>query len=205
MLKVNRDTDGQTTDSKFPANHKSLETIDEWITIKRYIYTDSSNISNENVENILYAAEKYMLTNLKKACETFLKETLSSDVAAKYLDTAYQYHMDELLELCVSYIKKNTRNCLQSDYAVKLPKECIEIIMISDYLTCSETDLCMYFMRWMEMQCQINHRETNGENMREIANKLLYLVKFPGVDMTYFSENVSKSGVLNSNEIISIY
>ncbi|CAG2226334.1 BTBD3_6 [Mytilus edulis] len=61
------------------------------------------------------------------------------------------------------------------------------------------------FMRWMEMQCQINNRETNGENMREIANKLLYLVRFPEVDMMYFSENVSKSGVLNSNKIISIY
>ncbi|CAG2229741.1 unnamed protein product [Mytilus edulis] len=77
--------------------------------------------------------------------------------------------------------------------------------MMSDYLTCSETELCMFFMRWMEMQCQINNRETNGENMREIANKLLYLVRFPEVDMTYFSENVSKSGVLNPNEIISIY
>ncbi|CAC5375783.1 unnamed protein product [Mytilus coruscus] len=55
------------------------------------------------------------------------------------------------------------------------------------------------------MQCQINNRETNGENMREIANKLLYLVRFPEVDMTYFSEKVSKSGVLNSNEIVSIY
>ncbi|XP_071139227.1 BTB/POZ domain-containing protein 3-like [Mytilus edulis] len=146
-----------------------------------------------------------MLTSLKKACETFLKENLSYDVAAKYLYTAYQYHMDELWQLCISYITKNTRNCLKSDYAVKLPKECIEIIMLSDYLTCSETELCMFFMRWMEMQCQINNRETNGENMREMANKLLYLVRLPDVDMMYFSENVSKSGVLNPNEIISIY
>ncbi|XP_063436923.1 BTB/POZ domain-containing protein 2-like [Mytilus trossulus] len=174
--------------------------------ILEYIYTDSSsNISHENVENVLYAAEKYMLTNLKKACETFLKKSLSSDVAAKYLDTAYQYHMDELKKLCVSYLKENTRNCLQSDYAAKLPTECIEIILMSDYLTCSETELCMFFMRWMEMQCQINNRETNGENMREMATKLLYLVRFPEVDMMYFSENVSKSGVLNSDEIISIY
>ncbi|CAC5375784.1 BTBD3_6 [Mytilus coruscus] len=34
--------------------------------ILEYIYTDSSNISNDNVENVLYAAEKYMLTNLKR-------------------------------------------------------------------------------------------------------------------------------------------
>ncbi|VDI68394.1 Hypothetical predicted protein [Mytilus galloprovincialis] len=140
--------------------------------ILKYIYTDSSIISNDNVENVLYA---------------------------------YQYHMDELRQLCVSYIKKNTRNCLQSDYAVTLPKECIEIILMSDYLTCSETELCMFFMRWMEMQYQINNRDKNGENMREMANKLIYLVRFPEVDMTYFSESVSKSGVLNPNEIISIY
>ncbi|VDI27320.1 Hypothetical predicted protein [Mytilus galloprovincialis] len=131
--------------------------------ILEYIYTDSSIISNDNVENVLYGAEKYMLTSLKKACETFLKESLSYDVAAQYLYTAYQYHMDELRQLCVSYIKKNTRNCLQSDYAVTLPKECIEIILMSDYLTCSETELCMFFMRWMEMQYQINNRDKNGE------------------------------------------
>ncbi|CAC5375775.1 BTBD3_6 [Mytilus coruscus] len=154
---------------------------------------------------MLYAADKYMLASVKRDCETVLKQTAQSEHATKTLQAAYQYHLSDLQKESLDYIEMNTKACLLSEHAVSLSKDCLEVVLKSDYLDCSETDICQFILKWGKHQCELAKLEPSGGNIREALGKILYLIRFPNVEMNFFSEAVAKSCLLTSDEIISIY
>lgn len=81
----------------------------------------------------------------------------------------------------------------------------MEIILKSDDLDCAEDNVCEFSFQWITARCIEKGLEPNGKNLREVANNLLILVRFPVVDMKYFSNNVVKTGILTSDETISVY
>ncbi|XP_063436922.1 BTB/POZ domain-containing protein 2-like [Mytilus trossulus] len=173
--------------------------------ILKYSYSDDITITNNNVKEILYAADKYMLAAVKRKCETVLKQTAQSEHATKALQTAYQYHLSDLQTESLDYIEKNTKACLLSEHAVSLSKDCLELILKSDFLDCSETDICQFILKWGKYQCELAKLEPSGENMRESLGNILYLIRFPNIDMKFFSKAIAYSGLLTSNEMVSIY
>ncbi|VDI72325.1 Hypothetical predicted protein [Mytilus galloprovincialis] len=154
---------------------------------------------------MLYVADKYMLAAVKRKCETVLKQTAQSEHATKALQTAYQFHLLELQKDSLDYIDMNTKACLLSEHAVSLSKDCLELILKSDFLACSETDICQFILKWGKYQCELAKLEPSGGNMRESLGNILYLIRFPNVEMKFFSKAIANSGLLTSNEMVSIY
>ncbi|XP_076080162.1 BTB/POZ domain-containing protein 6-B-like [Mytilus galloprovincialis] len=173
--------------------------------ILKYFYSDDITITNNNVKEMLYAADKYMLAAVKRKCETVLKQTAQSEHATKALQTGYQYHLLELQKESLDYIEMHTKACLLSEHAVTLSKDCLELILKSDFLDCSETDICQFILKWGKHQCELAKLEPSGGNMREAIGNILYLIRFPNVEMKFFSKAVANSCILTSDEMVSIY
>ncbi|XP_052097603.1 BTB/POZ domain-containing protein 2-like [Mytilus californianus] len=170
-----------------------------------YIYTDKIEVSSSNLTELLYASDKYMLTKLKRECEKTLKRTATSHHAARALQTAYKYHLPDLLQESLQHMKLNTKECLLSEHALSLPKECIDMILKSDYLYCTETDICQFLLKWVKYQCDLQKIELTGQNMRNIVGQTLFKIRFPVVDMDFFSKEVANTELLLRDEIIAIY
>ncbi|VDI68393.1 RCC1 and BTB domain-containing protein [Mytilus galloprovincialis] len=85
--------------------------------ILTYFYSDDITITNNNVKEMLYAADKYMLAAVKRKCETILKQTAQLEHATKALQTGYQYYLLELQKDSLNYIEMNTKACLLSEHA----------------------------------------------------------------------------------------
>ncbi|XP_063414946.1 BTB/POZ domain-containing protein 6-like [Mytilus trossulus] len=178
---------------------------DTFKKILRYAYTDVVKISNKNVTSMLYAAEKYMLTTVKTKCSERLRSTATSADAVVTLSTANQFHLEDLLKESLQYIEENTEICLSSSYAVELNSDCVQMILMSEHLSCSETEVCNFFLKWIETQCTMQGQEVNAKNMRGIAEGLMRFIRFPLVEKKYFSNEVSHSKLLTKDEIISVY
>ncbi|CAG2241493.1 unnamed protein product [Mytilus edulis] len=131
--------------------------------------------------------------------------TATSEHAAKTLQTAYKYHLPELLQESLQHIELNTKACLLSEHVLVLPKECVDIILTSDYLSCSETDVCQFFLKWTKSQCDLQKIEATGQNMRNLVGQTLYQIRFPVVDMDFFSKEIANTDFLSSDEMIAIY
>ncbi|XP_063438764.1 BTB/POZ domain-containing protein 2-like [Mytilus trossulus] len=185
----------------------TLPDVDEdtFRDILKYFYSDDITITNNNVKEMLYAADKYMLAAVKRECETVLKKTAQSEHATKTLQTAYQYHLSDLQNDSLDYIETNTKACLLSEHAVNLSKDCLEMVLKSDYLDCTETDICQFILKWGKHQCELAKLEPSGGNIREALGSVLFLVRFPNVEMKFFSEAVASSCLLTSDEMVSIY
>ncbi|CAC5375616.1 BTBD3_6 [Mytilus coruscus] len=62
----------------------------------QYIYCDEVNVTSENMQDLLYASDKYMLFKVKSECEQRLKETVTTSDPLKTLQTAMEFNMEEL-------------------------------------------------------------------------------------------------------------
>lgn len=166
------------------------------------MYTDEVQISIKNVKQMVYAAEKYSLSTLKRNCDEFLMSTAKSADSVVSLSTANEFHMENLRKESLQYIEGNTEECLLSVNAVLVDEACMQMILKSEDLSCSETDVCKYFLKWAETHTELLGQNEKTKNLKDLIS-LIY--KFPLVEKTYFSKKVSYSMLLTTDEINSVY
>ncbi|CAG2249273.1 unnamed protein product [Mytilus edulis] len=114
---------------------------------------------------MMYMLEKEIMCDTK--CSELLRSTATSADAVVTLSTANQFHLDDLQKESLHYIEENTEICLSSSYAVELNSNCVQMILISEHLSCSETEFCKFFLKWIKTQCQLQGKEANAKNMRD--------------------------------------
>ena len=88
---------------------------------------------------------------------------------------------------------------------MQLPKECMEIILRSELLSCSEADILKCLLQWAEVRCTIANQEVKGDNLRNIIEHLLSLVRLSLVEKEYFATVISDIDLLTQPEIVSVF
>ncbi|CAC5423047.1 Fibrinogen-like protein 1,Fibrinogen-like protein A,Tenascin,Ryncolin-2,Ryncolin-4,Techylectin-5A,Tenascin-N, Angiopoietin-related protein 7,Ficolin-2,Ryncolin-1,Tenascin-R,Ryncolin-3,Ficolin-1 [Mytilus coruscus] len=83
----------------------------------------------------------------------------------------FQFHLDDLQKESLQYIEENTETCLLSSYAIEINNDCVQMILMSEYLSCSETEVCTFFLKWIETQCTMQreirqYRKSSEEDGR---------------------------------------
>lgn len=171
----------------------------------RYIYSDVLDLSIENVFGVLYVAEKYLLSTMKNECSSLLSSSVETSNALVVFNVASHFQLQTLITKSLNHIQKNAVECLLASNSMKISKLCMESILRLDSLSCSETDICRFFLKWAIHQCESEGKTASGENMRNIAGSLLYLVNFPQIDKPYFANEIARSGLLTLEEIVSVF
>ena len=146
-----------------------------------------------------------MLRKAKMSCSAHLKVTACSSDASVALQTACQFGLKELHDTSLTYIENNTGTCLSSEHIMQLPKECMEIILRSEFLSCSETDILKCLLRWAEVRCTEANQEAKGDNLRNSIGHLLPLVRFPLIEKEYFANVIADTDLLSEPEMLSVF
>jgi len=80
----------------------------EFVSILRFVYTgDTAVVTEENVVDILEAANYFSETRLKCVCEDILKRGAEIENAAYVLDVATRFEASQLRNYCLEFIFKN--------------------------------------------------------------------------------------------------
>lgn len=81
----------------------------------RYVYTGEAaadgKIPDEDVEELLTAADKYAIESLKKECAAHMSEILSVENATRFLLLAHLHNLTKLYESSLDFMKKNKAVC----------------------------------------------------------------------------------------------
>ena len=171
----------------------------------RCIYTDTLEVDLENISEALYVAEKYMISTIKTECTSLLSQCAETSNAAVVFNIASNFHLDTIKTKSLRHIQNNAGECLITPSAMTISKECAEAILKFDCMSCSETNMCRFLINWAGHQCEIQHKTVSGENMREIIGSMLYSVRFPFIDKEYFAKDIAQSGLLTSEEVVSVF
>ncbi|OWF41276.1 BTB/POZ domain-containing protein 6-like [Mizuhopecten yessoensis] len=166
----------------------------------RYLYTDEIQLTVETVTSVLSVARKYIVDNLVTKCETFLKDSLTTENVCLLLEEAHVYTEESLKEDCVHVITRSPEGALKSTSFVDLCGVCVKSITESDDLAVEESVVYEAMMRWSEAECGRQGLEVTDTNRREVLGDIIYTVRFPIMEHAYFRKKVLVTDILSSME-----
>lgn len=114
-------------------NHIEIKDMSKQVFTEmiRYIYTGQPQNLNTLSAELLAAADKYDLQDLKTMCEKDLYEKLSLETAVNTLMTAYMHHAENLKIQALQYIKIHSynTNILDAEVRKVLVESCPDLLL----------------------------------------------------------------------------
>ena len=156
---------------------------------------------------LLYCAKKYEVKRLNEACQTFLSTNICPDNVFTILQHAIQFDEDDLVNRCLTYVKKNAERVLKSDGFPKLSKEVLKKLIESDDLFANELTVYDACKRWANAQCELkpDHTTSSEKELRRELGDIIYSVRFPAMSLQAFTENVATEDLLTPEEKVVVY
>ncbi|CAC5365929.1 KLHL12 [Mytilus coruscus] len=136
-----------------------------------FVYTETVNVSVENVQELLPAACLLQLTGVKQACSSFLEKQLDATNCLGIKIFAEQHSCNELLEAADSFCLKHYEEIIKFDEFKTLPIDQVESLVKCDSLQVN-TEEPVY-------QSVINWVKHNEESRTHLLPRLLHHVRLP--------------------------
>ena len=171
----------------------------------RYLYCDEISLTADTVLPTLYAAKKYIMPHLARACVEYLETNVDTSNACLLLNQSRLFDEPELMQRCLDVIDSHADDVLQSDSFTDIDYQTLEQILGRDTLGADETTVYAATIRWAEAECTRQGRDTSQQQCREVLGEALYLLRFPTMSLDDFANGVGQSDLLSNRDIIDLF
>ncbi|KAL3105131.1 hypothetical protein niasHT_028803 [Heterodera trifolii] len=170
-----------------------------------FIYADDlSELNGENAMAVLYAAKKYNINALAKACVSVPISELGNVFLA--YDQSRLLSENDFALRCLDYIDQNAETLFESEKFLEMEQILLCEILERDQLKINnELTIWNAALRWADAQCLQNAIECSAENRRVVLGLALSKIRFPLISFSDFSDHVVPFGVLTSDELVGIF
>jgi hypothetical protein len=151
-----------------------------------HIYGHDVQLTMENVFDIWYGAEKYMLNELKELCRKYvLENTNSSNALAVFYKNQLLDNAD-INNLCIEEIGESPYEFFEDPSFLELPAEAFSKVMKTNKVNCSSDDLKQITIKWLN-----NHTSHGFADLNEQAYAVLAEMGIEQSDFTKKQFNYS--------------
>ena len=119
----------------------------------------------------LYTAKKYAVPALESQCVDFLKRNLNAENAFMLLSQARLFDEQQLADLCLETIDKNTTEAISAEGFVDIDLQTLSSVLKRDTLSIRECKLFQAIVRWADAECQRQQIASSAENKRRVLGK----------------------------------
>lgn len=151
---------------------------DAFKEVIRYLYTDQSILTKDNVFECMYAAHKYDLPFLENMCAEFIIPMLREENVCSIYECTFLYD-NELRTKCAEIIRNETREVLKSDEFYGLDIKLVKEMMAFEQLNAEEGELFTAILKWANLSCVTNDLPTTIENKRAQLKGCETFIRFP--------------------------
>lgn len=171
----------------------------------RYLYCDEIQLEPDNILATLYAAKKYIVPHLARACVNYLEVKLTAKNACLLLSQSRLFEEPELMQRCWEVIDAQAEMAIKSEDFVDIDLKTFESILWRETLNCKEIHLFEAALNWAQNCCQKMSIDTTPQNMRKVLGQALHLIRIPTMSLDEFANGVAQTGILTSQETIDMF
>ncbi|NXR21779.1 BTBD3 protein, partial [Cinclus mexicanus] len=176
-----------------------------FLAMLKYIYCDEIDLAADTVLATLYAAKKYIVPHLARACVNFLETSLSAKNACVLLSQSCLFEEPDLTQRCWEVIDAQAELALKSEGFCDIDFQTLESILRRETLNAKEIVVFEAALNWAEVECQRQELMATIENKRKVLGKALYLIRIPTMALDDFANGAAQSGILTLNETNDIF
>ncbi|XP_016128044.1 BTB/POZ domain-containing protein 3-like [Sinocyclocheilus grahami] len=176
-----------------------------FLAMLKYIYCDEIDLSADTVLATLYAAKKYIVPHLARACVNFLETSLSAKNACILLSQSCLFEEPDLTQRCWEVIDAQAELALKSEGFCDIDAQTLECILRRETLNAKEIVVFEAALSWAEAECQRREMNTTIDNKRKVLGQAVYLIRIPTMGLDDFANGAAQSGVLTLNETNDIF
>lgn len=173
--------------------------------IFRFLYCDEICVEADTVLATLYAAKKYIVPQLAKACVRYLETSLSAKNACVLLSQGRLFEEVELMQRCWEVIDAQAEESLQSEGFTDIDKKTLETILSRETLNTRELCIFHAICKWAKAECVRQELDPTPQNQRNVLGDCIQLVRFPTMTLEEFANGPAQSGILSLRECHDLF
>ncbi|XP_029199937.2 BTB/POZ domain-containing protein 2-like [Acropora millepora] len=180
---------------------------DSLLEFFRFLYSDEVKLTGDNVMQLLYLANKYMVPSLADRCTEYIQNNLDQTNVLCVLSNAQKFEEETLVQRCWEFIDKKTEDIVKADEFFELDRCVVESIVNRDGLCIKEVELFKAVDRWVSVESERQgfHQNSGGNIKRKILGEtIVKSIRFPLMSQKDFMSHVPDSNILTSDEIIDL-
>ena len=163
----------------------------------RYIYCDELTLSESNIPEVLYMANKYMMPPLADKCWQFLVSNMYPSNVFSVLSVAESHKEEKIVNLCWKMIDGQTEAVLRE----RIERPHLETIVTRDTLNIEEVKLFAAVDKWATSECEENGLTPDGKTKRTVlGDQIIKAIRFPVMEPYKFRDVIS-SCILSNEEV----
>ncbi|XP_034659865.1 BTB/POZ domain-containing protein 6 isoform X1 [Drosophila subobscura] len=176
-----------------------------FLTLLRYLYCDEIKLEPEHILATLYAAKKYIVPHLARACVNYLEVKLTAKNACLLLSQSRLFEEPELMQRCWEVIDAQAEMAVKSEDFVDIDLKTFESILSRETLNCKEIHLFEAALNWALNACEKMSIDDTPQNKRRLLGQALHLIRIPTMTLEEFANGVAQTGILSSQETIDMF
>lgn len=169
------------------------------------MYSDEIDLEADTVLATLYAAKKYIVPALAKACVTFLETSLEAKNACVLLSQSRLFEEPDLTQRCWEVIDAQAELSLCSEGFCEIDLQTLEIILRRETLNTKEEVVFEAVMNWATAECKRQGLAPTTCNRRNVLGKALFLVRIPTMSLDEFANGAAQCDILTLEETHNMF
>lgn len=175
-------------------------TKETFLSFMNYLYTDIAQITCENVAELFYLGNKYLVKGLQKRCEMYVDNNISLDNFLTITKTSIKLFCEDLIDICSVFIETHCFIIVKMEQFLKIELHILKFILNLERSSCDEIILFRSVLKWAEIYCKENNMK-----MKELTD-VFQLIRFPTMSLEEFGECAKYNDIFESKaEIGSIF
>ncbi|XP_055522400.1 BTB/POZ domain-containing protein 3-like [Wyeomyia smithii] len=159
--------------------------------VLRYMYCQKIDLSNENVIEVYYASQKYLLTGLNELCEKYFASNVDEKNVLKLFEENRKHEFAVVNKHCLAVIRDNPLACFQHNDFLALEKKSLEMITSSARINCCQEQLHKAIKNWAKDD---ESRSEDADQLTQIISDVQHrkhdCLKFFNFNQFKFVENI---------------
>lgn len=102
-----------TSEEELPVLEIHNITVDIFVCVMYYLYQDSCELTEENVYDVMCAADMFLLPGLKRYCANAMAKFLTVEDVVTVLKTARMFNLPRLEDQCAEFMADNLEEVLE--------------------------------------------------------------------------------------------